>query len=263
MTALHELARMTSVEVKAALADLAVAILPVGAIEQHGPNLAVSTDIATASGIARRLAERLHPKALLLPGLPYGLSYHHTGFAGTITLSPETFIALGVDVARSLERDGIRRLLFVNGHNGNMAVLNVLTQKLRYEVGIEAAISFYFAQASDRMKAHAKSERWGHACEVESSVLMALAPDLVRRDAFEPGRMIDTGLEHAVPNEPFSVQMAIPFHEQTENGVFGDARLADPAIGEDIVETAIARTLAFVTSWIARPEHHPLRSSRS
>lgn len=249
---LHELARMTSREVADALPRLGLAILPVGAIEQHGPNLAVSTDIATASGIARRLAERLHPEALLLPGMPYGLSHHHTGFAGTITLSPETFIALGVDVARSVKRDGLRRLLFVNGHNGNMAVLNVLTQKLRYEVGIEAAVSFYFAQAADRMKAHAKSARWGHACEVESSVLMALAPDLVRQDAFEPGRMIETGLNHAVPGEPFAVQMAMPFHEQTENGVFGDARLADPANGEDIVETAVDRTVAFVRSWLAR-----------
>ena len=251
--AVHDLARMTSAEVRSALADIELAILPVGAIEQHGPNLAVSTDIATASGNARRLGERLHPRAVLLPPVPYGLSYHHIGFAGTITLAPETFLAIGVDVARSIRRDGIRRLLFVNGHNGNTAILNVLTQKLRYEVGVEAATSFYFAQASDRMKAHAKSERWGHACEIESSVLMALAPDLVRKEAFEPGRMIETGLAHAVPNEPFAVQIALPFHEQTENGVFGDARLADPSIGEDIVEAALERTQAFVLSWLARP----------
>ncbi|HEX6142245.1 MAG TPA: creatininase family protein [Geminicoccaceae bacterium] len=253
MAELHDLARMTSVEFKAALPGIGLAILPVGAIEQHGPNLALSTDIATASGLARQLAERLHPRAVLLPPVPYGLSYHHTGFAGTITFQPETFIAIGVDIARSLKRDGIRRLLFVNGHNGNMAVLNVLTQKLRYEVGIEAATSFYFAQAADRMKAHAKTERWGHACEIESSVLMALAPDLVRKDAFEPGRMIETGLAHGVPNAPFAVQMAMPFHEQTENGVFGDARLADPEIGRDIVATALDRTVAFAESWLERP----------
>lgn len=251
--ALHELAAMTSAEFKAAQGDIGLAILPVGAIEQHGPNLALSTDIATASGIARRLAERLHPSAVLLPPVAYGLSYHHTGFAGTITLRAETLLALGADIGRSIKRDGIRRLLFVNGHAGNMAVLNVLTQKLRYEVGIEAATSFYFVQAADRMKAHAKTERFGHACEIESSVLLALAPDLVRRDAFEPGRMIETALEFGMPHAPFAVQMAMPFDEQTDNGVFGDARLADPAIGEDIVETALARTEAFARSWLQRP----------
>ena len=103
------------------------------------------------------------------------------------------------------------------------------------------------------MKAHARTERYGHACEIESSVLMALAPALVRTDAFEPGRMIETGLEVGMPNTPFAVQIAMPFDEQTENGVFGDARLADVAIGEDIVETALQRTEAFARSWLARP----------
>ena len=251
--AIFELAAMTSREFDAARGEIGLAILPVGAIEQHGANLALSTDIATASGIARRLAERLHPDAVLLPSVPYGLSYHHIAFAGTITLRPETFLAIGVDVGQSLKRDGITRLLFVNGHAGNMAILNVLTQKLRYEVKIEAATSFYFVQAADRMKTHAKSERWGHACEVESSVLMALAPDLVRSEALEPGQMIKSGLEFGTTGEPFAVQTAMPFDEMTANGVFGDARLADASIGQDIVGAALDRTEAFVRSWLKRP----------
>lgn len=252
MSEVLELARLTSREFEAALPKIGLAILPVGAIEQHGPNLALSTDIRTAGGIARRVAEQLHPRAVLLPEMAYGLSYHHTDFAGTITFSPETFIAVCVDIARSVKRNGIPRLLFVNGHAGNMASLNVVTQKLRYEERLEAAVGFYFVQAADRMQAHAKSERFGHACEVESSVLMALAPDFVRAGAFEPGDLLETGLEFGMPNQPFALQMAMPFHEQTRNGVFGDARLADPVIGQDIVETALNRTLAFVESWLRR-----------
>lgn len=251
--ALHELATMTSREFERALPEIGLAILPTGAIEQHGPNLALSTDIATASGIARRLAEQLYPQAVLLPGVPYGLSYHHMAFPGTITFSPETFIAALVDVARSLKRNGVLRLLFVNGHAGNMAVLNVASQKARYEVGVEAAVSFYFVQAADRMQAHARHERFGHACEVEGSVLMALDPDLVRTAALEPGQMVESGLEYGMPHQRFAVQMAMPFEEQTQNGVFGDARDATPAIGEDIVGTAVERTVAFARSWLERP----------
>ena len=253
MGPLHELARMTSREFEQALPDIGLAILPAGAIEQHGANLALSTDIATASGIARRLAGQLYPSAVLLPGLPYGLSYHHMAFPGTITFSPETFMGVLVDVARSLKRNGIGRLLFVNGHAGNMAALNVATQKVRYEVGIEAAVSFYFIQAADRMQAHAKHERFGHACEVESSVLMALEPDLVRSDALEPGELVASGLDFGLPHQRFAVQMAMPFEEQTRNGVFGDAREADPAIGEDIVATAVERTVRFARTWLERP----------
>lgn len=248
----YELALMTSVEFKAALEHVRLALLPVGATEQHGPNLALSTDYAAAHALARRLAARLHPRAVVLPPIPFGLSYHHTGFAGTITLSPESFIAVCMDVARSLRRDGLRHLLFVNGHNGNMAVLNVVTQKVRYELEMEAAVSFYFGQAADRVKAHGKTARYGHACEIESSVLMELAPELVRAEAFEPGDMIETGLEHAFNHQPFFHVLPVPFHEQTRNGVFGDARLADPAIGRDIVETAVERTVTFVESWLGR-----------
>jgi creatinine amidohydrolase/Fe(II)-dependent formamide hydrolase-like protein len=76
--------------------------------------------------------------------------------------------------------------LFVNGHQGNNAILNIVTNKIYYELGVAAATSFYFAQAADRVKAHSKTPRVGHACEIETSVLMYLAPEFVRREALEP-----------------------------------------------------------------------------
>jgi creatinine amidohydrolase len=103
------------------------------------------------------------------------------------------------------------------------------------------------------VKAHAKTPRFGHACEVETSVLMALRPDLVRTDALEAGDMIDSPLKLAFNNEPFFLQVPVPFHEQTRNGAFGDARLATAEAGEDIVETAIERMSEFVQAFIAYP----------
>ena len=228
-----------------------LALIPTGATEQHGPNLALSTDYMAGHRLAQRLAQRLHPSAVVVPAIPFGLSYHHTGFAGTVTLSAESFIAVCVDVAKSMQRNGIQHILFVNGHAGNTAILNVITQKLHYELGLSAATMFYFAQAADKLKEHAQSPRFGHACEIETSVLMELAPELVRKEALQPGDMIESELKLAFNNEPFALQIPVPFHEQTRNGVFGDARLADPAIGKDIVETALDRAMEFVDSFLS------------
>jgi creatinine amidohydrolase len=253
VTQWHEMATMTSVELKAALPEIELALLPVGATEQHGANLALGTDYVAAHRIAQRIAARVHPRALVVPPIPFGLSHHHTGFTGTITLSPETFSDVCVETARSLARDGLRHLLLVNGHNGNMGVLNVAATRIRYEVGIECAVAFYFAQAADRVRQHGKTPRYGHACEIETSVLLYLAPELVRKEALEPGEMIDQDRALHFNNQPFALQVPIPFDRQTRNGVFGDARLADVEIGRDIVETAIERTLTFIESFLREP----------
>ena len=110
-----------------------------------------------ADRIARLVAAKLGRRALLLPVLPFGLSPHHMGFPGTITLAPETVIQLCFDVARSLDRQGIKTIVFVNGHNGNSAVLQVAATKIRYDLGMRAAVAFYFAQGvgpGARTRAH-------------------------------------------------------------------------------------------------------------
>lgn len=246
----YEWAAMTSTEFAAARDHIRLGLIPVGATEQHGPNLALATDYVVGHRLAQRIAQRVHPRAVVAPPLPFGLSYHHAGFAGTMTLSPESFIAVCVDVARSLKNNGIRHVLFVNGHNGNTAILNVITTKLVYELEMKAASSFYFTQAADVIKQHSRSARFGHACEIETSVLLALAPEFVRQDALAPGELKPLRLEHAVNNQPFALQVPVPFHEQTANGVFGDARLADPVVGEAIVEAAVARTVTFIDSFL-------------
>ena len=247
----YEMSEMTSPEFRDAAKTIKLALIPVGATEQHGPNLALATDYAVAHRLSQRLAERLHPRAVVVPPLPFGFSHHHNGFAGTITLSPETFTAICMDVARSLKRNGIRHLLFVNGHNGNNSVLNVIASKIHYELELRTAISFYFTQAADRVKAHSRTQRNGHACEIETSVVLYLAPQLVRTQSLAAGEMIPTELRYAFNNHPFALQMPMAFDKQTQNGAFGDARLADADIGRDIVETAITRTLEFVDGFIS------------
>lgn len=247
----YEMAAMTSVEFAAALGNVRIALMPVGATEQHGPNMALSTDYVIAHRLCQRLAQRLHPLSIVVPPIPFGFSHHHTGFPGTITLSPETLTELCLDVGRSLRRDGIGHVLLVNGHNGNTALLGTIASRMLYELDLRAAVSFYFGQAADRVKAHGKTERYGHACEVEASVGLYLAPEIVRRDALVPGQMLPTEQKYGFNNQAFALTMPKPFHEQTGNGVFGDARLATEAAGEDIIETALARTEEFVRGFVA------------
>jgi creatinine amidohydrolase len=247
----YEMAEMTSVEFAAALATARLALVPVGATEQHGPNLGLATDTVVAHRFAQAVAREVHPRAVVTPPLAFGFSHHHAGFKGTLTLEPETVIAVCVDLARSLHRDGLSHLLFVNGHNGNMGVLNVAATKIRYALGLKTAVSFYFAQAADAVRAHGQTARFGHACEIETSVVLHLAPELVREAALQPGAMIGQDKALHFNNQPFALTVPIPFHEQTTNGVFGDARLATADIGREIVETATARTAAFIDSFLA------------
>ena len=247
----YELSEMTSHEFAQASPKIRLALVPVGATEQHGPNLGLGTDYVIAHRLCQRIAQELHPRAVVLPPVPLGLSYHHMGFPGTMTFSPETFIAVCMDIARSLKQQGIEHVLFVNGHNGNTAVLNVAVTKIRYDLEMQAAVAFWFQQAGDVVKKHARTERYGHACEIETSVLLALAPDLVRTDALEAGDMLPVTLEHAFNNQPFFHTVPVPFHEQTRNGVFGDATLSTHEAGNEIVAAAIARTLAFAETFIA------------
>ncbi|MEI8146628.1 MAG: creatininase family protein, partial [Alphaproteobacteria bacterium] len=130
--------------------------------------------------------------------------------------------------------------------------LGVAATRILYATGVKTAVSFYFQQAADRVKAHGKTPRFGHACEIETSVALALAPEIVRRDALEPGDMIDLDLPLGTNEQPFFLQVPIPFKEQTRNGVFGDARLATLEVGEDIIATAIGRTATFARAFLNR-----------
>ncbi|MEP4114579.1 MAG: creatininase family protein, partial [Nitratireductor sp.] len=119
-----------------ALAD-AVAIVPVGAIEQHGPHLPLSTDAVLAEEMARETASRVaDAQALVLPAVAYGKSDEHLGYQGTVSLDAETLIAILTQIGRSIARAGVRRVVFLNAHGGNVPVLQIVIRRLRVELGL-------------------------------------------------------------------------------------------------------------------------------
>lgn len=161
MSGRYELSLMTSPEVKEALEHASLALLPVGATEQHGPNLGLGTDYRIAHELARRMAEELYPAAVIAPPLPLGVSDHHMGFSGTISVSSQTFETIGMEAVGSLAAHGLKNFVFVNGHQGNMGALNLLTSRILYELGSPAATVFWMAQGRDAIERHRHTPQVG------------------------------------------------------------------------------------------------------
>lgn len=257
----HRLDRMTTVQAEQALKQAQVALIPVGATEQHGPNLVCGIDWLVAEAVAERVAAVVNPTALVVPPLPFGLSGHHIGFPGTLHISAATFTAVCKDVARSLAHHGITKVLFVNGHRGNENVLGVLVTELTYDLGIEAASAFWMTQASDAVARHRKTERWGHGCEIETSLALAISPGLVG-ETLEPGDLIEDYGAYEDNYAAHAVVSARSFASRTRNGVFGDATQATREAGEDILRTAVERTAAFAQDFAQRPPRTQQPTSR-
>lgn len=250
---MSDISDLTTHEFASSLHETKVALVPVGATEQHGPNLAMGVDWRIAHAIAQRVRDELGPAVVVSPPLPFGLSAHHLDFPGTLSIGPDAFRAVLVDVATSFKRHGIEKLVFVNGHRGNENVLGVLVTELTYDHGIEAASTFWMTQASDVIGEWKRTDRWGHACEIETSVAMALATDTVRHDGLEAGDLIDDYGVLEDNYQPFAATVPRSFASRTRNGVFGDATKASIEAGRTIGNAAVHRTAAFVQDFATRP----------
>jgi creatinine amidohydrolase len=246
------LAEMTWPEAKEALAQARVALVPVGSFEQHGPNGTFEVDTGRAYGFGRLLAARMYPRAILVPAVNVGVSYHHMNFPGTITLRAKTFMAVLYDLVWSLQQHGLDRFLILNGHGGNIPALGVLVVKLREELGVKVAWTSFTSLGREVIEARVLSESKGHACEGEISQAMVLAPHTVRREALAPGAFKGYPYRHL--GEGYNLGYAYRFDEITANGALGDATLANEALGREIVEAALEKAVEFLEDFIGGEE---------
>jgi creatinine amidohydrolase len=232
------LPEMTWPEVEAALETVEVAIVPVGAHEQHGPHLHEDCDAVLATEYAKRLTTRLHPHALMTPTINFGLSQHHMNFPGTITLQPETLISIMRDVVSSLRHHGIRKFLFLSGHTGNVPALNIGCHKLSSEMDVEAYYAKTSASAKEAIEKHIHSPLFGHSCEREVSEALYLAPHLINREQLTKGAIREEGRWRMLrPGNP--IQGPYRYEEMTTNGAIGDATRSSYAAGRDIAEESL------------------------
>lgn len=236
----------------------AVVILPIGSTEQHGPHLPVDVDSRLAAEIAARTAQivtRQQP-VLVLPALWVSLAEHHMNFEGTLTLDFATFSAVLRCIVRSLARHGYRRIVLLNGHGGNVAALTVIVSELSLEFDLPLACLTYWDTAQVEFAAILeKQPNLRHACEAETSMMMALAPALV--DA-EKARAVDAPPEGLVPVG--GVYRWRPTEDWTSSGVVGVPAASTPDKGArllDAASKAIASRILDGSIWEAITEASP------
>ena len=167
--------------------DRVIAVLPVGAIEQHGPHLPVSVDSDVVSELVRRTALVVDDlPVLFLPTMPIGKSNEHIAFKGTLTLSAETLISLWMDIGASVARSGVKKLLLLNGHGGNVGVMDIVARDLRARHGmLTASCSWYSLYCSDDLLDKHELTHGIHAGDGETSVMLSIRSDFVDRAAIK------------------------------------------------------------------------------
>ncbi len=230
-----------SVEVKDKIRSFRAAILPIGAVEAHGPHLPLGTDNLLATRLADKLAERT--ESFVLPPFSYGQVWSLRNFPGSINVSNEALIRLLADIGESLYQQGFRIFILLNGHLGNAVALKEAARML-YERVPELKVFYFFypgtkevtAQVREATAAHST---YMHADEIETSYMLYLADEYV-----DMTKAID-----GAPQIPFEADFTpTPWEEMTSSAVLGDATLATREKGEAIIE----RSLEVMTEIVLR-----------
>lgn len=228
-------AEMTAPEIRRLPRESTLIVAPIAATEQHGPHLPTSTDailaVAVAAGVDRALVDR----ALVLPVLWLGASDHHLPFGGTLTASLPTYERMLVGLLTPLLRDGFRRILILNGHGGNNDPLRVALRRLDVEFPLAIlAGSAYWDLAAPGLAALCDGplKAVGHACEIETSLMLHLRPDLVRSPLIRDDP--DT-----TPPGLRGLTWARDFGRKTDHGVVGHPESASAEKGRRMLGVAV------------------------
>lgn len=211
-----------------------VLFLVVGAVEQHGPHLPLATDFIYGEAIAEKVAT-LVPEVLLLPALPYGSVTAGRDFPGSVPIRSSTLMTLLLDIFRSLEKQGFARLVVYASHGGNTPVVETAMKEFAETGG---TLKTYLISALDLVKDLVESVRegdeWGHACEIETSLMLHLFPDKVHMDRICPGCNFK-GFQHG-PR-----RIGGNWKEYCGCGIHGEARHASSEKGAQLADALVER----------------------
>jgi creatinine amidohydrolase/Fe(II)-dependent formamide hydrolase-like protein len=232
-------------QAKTRIKKMDVALLPVGALEQHGPHLPLDTDAFDADYLARRVAEACSdPKPLVLPLIPFGVSYHHADFTGTVSISNDTLAKMIYEIGMSVSRNGIRKLVIINGHGGNSPALNYAAQMINRDARIFVCVDTGETSDVDIDKI-IDTPNDVHAGEIETSTGLAVRPQLVQ---------MNRAKKH-IPKFSsrylnFTSKRGVLWYAYTRkispSGVMGDPTKASAAKGDRIWEIMIAHLVSLV-----------------
>jgi len=244
-----------------------VVVVPLGAIEQHGPHLAVSTDTDIVTLVAMGAEEKMGDRVVLCPTLPFGSSHHHLSFGGTMSLSPALYTQVIVDLVSSLLQNGFRRVVLLNGHGGNITpvkqALAVLGNTYDALLQPNIVLATYWELAGNVFAGAApmESPALSHACEYETSLMLHLLPGKVHMEKAEranrPGSNGYTGWEDDEPYRGVTIFKQTAFI--SGNGSSGEPQLATAEKGQHLYKHAVESLVTFLESFSTWPFLQNLR----
>lgn len=241
---------LTAEDLRAKARANAIVVLPVASMEQHGPHLPVGVDTILCEGVCKAAAEAAATVPVVVaPSLWCGMAEHHMAFGGTFTFDIPTYRAVLRSFLGCIARHGFKRALIVNGHGGNIAALNAFLPELTTETGLKLYVCTYFDLARQPLAPLLDDqENVRHACEVETSMMMVLAPETVKHE-----RLPDAfGLLGDDPRKDFPAARFHSFRDLTPSGVIGDARRASRQKGEKLFALCVEGLAALLedeTMW--------------
>jgi creatinine amidohydrolase len=230
-------AEMTAPEIRAVDRATTLIVAPIAACEQHGPHLPVITDTILATAVAEGVERDSTDRVLLLPTLWLGASDHHLPFGGTLTAGLPAYEQILFELLSPLLDDGFRRFLVLNGHGGNIDPLRVALRRLDrvYPRAILTGAAYWdLASREIAGLCEGPLREVGHACEVETSLMLHLRPDLVRRPLIR-----DDPSE--TPAAFAGLTWARDFGRRTDHGVVGYPQLADADRGGRMLAEIVGR----------------------
>jgi creatinine amidohydrolase len=235
---------MTSPELVRVPRDDVVVVAPIAACEQHSRHLPTGTDLYLVTAVAEGVETRLAVQVLLLPTLWLGASHHHLPLGATLSADVDTHIDMLCDLLVSVLNEGYQRILVLNGHGGNIDTMKVALRRLqpRYRDRLLSGAS-YWDLAADELAALAEGplKSMGHACEFETSMMLALKPELVHQDQIRDDPEVrDPALR--------GLYIARDMAQRTDHGAVGYPERASAAKGRAFLAAAIDRTCAVVTA---------------
>ncbi len=229
--------------------DRCVLVLPLAACEQHSQHLPTLTDTILVTAVADGVESRLPTEVLQLPTLWLGASHHHLRFGATLSVNVDTHMELLCEILEPLLEEGYQRVLLLNGHGGNIDPMQMALRLLQPdwpEVLVTAAS--YWDLAANELAALAEGPRksMGHACEFETSMMLALRPELVQRDKIRN----DPPRENPILR---GLYLAEDMYQRTDHGCVGYPELASAEKGRQFLDAAIERTVEVVRELLKRP----------
>jgi len=213
-----------------------IAIIPVGSVEQHGPHLPLGTDTIIPYELAKRISKNNNDKVIIAPPIFYGRSYFHKSFLGTISIRGEILVEFIEDVLCEFARNGVKKIILMNGHGGNVPSIKLAVEKFYRESSYEAKIFLVNWWELPNVKSIVNVEKDIHAGRLETSIMLALGYE-IKNELIIDGKHTSDLFEEVVDVGQF-----------TKSGVIGSPTESSKSEGHKIIDEVVAKVMEIINN---------------